>query len=229
MFTSVFAYGYTIPSTLAAFAISLLCGLLVAGSYIFKNERASRSLIVSFCLLPIITQGVVMIIHGEAVGIGAGLAIAGAFNLVRFRSIPGNAWDITSVFLAMAAGIATGTGYIYFALIFTVIVCVAFILVKMVPMSFLSDGAERELKITVPDDLDYYTELAPIFETYATGVILTQTSTTKMGSLFTLRYRFRLRSPELERKMIDELRTKNSNLPIVCNRIMSNSSGEESL
>jgi len=230
MFDSVFANGYTVGTAFAAFAVSLACGVLVSVAYAVRNDKATKSLIVSFVLLPLITQGVVMMIHGDGgsteLGVGAGLAIAGAFNLVRFRSLPGNAWDITSVFLAMGAGISTGLGVIYFALLLTGIACVVFVVVKCIPLKQLNDVSEREIRITVPEDLDF-AELEPIFKEFSRATILKRVNTTKMGSLFVLRYGVRLKDPQNERQFIDALRAKNSNLPITSIRITDNTLAEE--
>ena len=231
MFNSVFENGYTVGSTMLAFVVSLACGVLVSFAYTIKNDKATRSLLVSFVLLPLITQGVVMMIHGEGgsteLGIGAGLAIAGAFNLVRFRSIPGNAWDITSVFLAMGAGISTGLGHIYFALVLTAIACAVFIIVKYIPFKILRDESERELRITIPEDLDYTTEFEPIFKEFARSTTLRRVNTTKMGSLFVLRYIIKLKDTGSEMQLINALRIKNSNLPISCSRLTDNTLAEE--
>jgi len=210
---SIFYPDYTVGSILLAMVVSLVCGALITVSYFIRNERATRSLLISFVLLPIITMAVVMLISSYG-GIGVGLAIAGAFNLVRFRSIPGTAWDITIVFLAMAVGIATGLGQIYFAMMLAGIVCTTFIVLKLIPDNFLSDTSERDLRVTVSDDLDYSTEFQEIFSRHTQSVRLKRIKSIRMGSLYELRYQVRLKDVGSEKRLIDEIRTKNSNLPV---------------
>jgi len=225
MFDSIFYSGYTIGNVLLAMAISLGCGLLISASYYVRNERATRSLLISFILLPTITMAVVMLISSYG-GIGVGLAIAGAFNLVRFRSIPGTAWDITIVFLAMAVGIGTGLGHVYFALMLAGVVCLVFVLLKFIPKNILESSNDRDFRVTVSDDLDYSREFKEIFDKHANNVKLLKIRTVKMGSLYELKYRLKLNDEQSEKQLIDEIRTKNSNLPISC-AIIEKQFGEE--
>ena len=147
------------------------------------------------------------------VNLGAGIAVMGVFNLVRFRSIPGSAKDIGSVFLAMAVGLATGMGFLGLACVFTVVVAVVNLLFVLTPF-----GRPREpgktLRITIPEDLEYDGVFDEVLNRYAAESELTEVTTTNMGSLFQLTYQLRLRERGLEKAMIDELRCLNGNLKI---------------
>ena len=225
MFESLFWAGMNVNNLLISMAISLVCGIVVSASYLFKNERYSRNLSISLVIFPIITQAVIMMVGNNAM-IGVGVAIAGAFSLVRFRSITGNSRDISCIFLAMAIGVATGLGYIYVAMLFTTVVCVLLVALKFIPFDMLDNGKskhERELKITCPEDVDYETELMPIVEKHSTKVNVVMVKTSQMGSLFEIVYRIRLNTDAKEKQLLDDLRVKNGNLPIIIRQIIDES------
>ena len=146
----------------------------------------------------------------------AGVAIAGAFSLVRFRSVPGNAREILSIFMAMAVGLATGVGYVGVAIIFTLLLILANFLYSH--SGFGETGKNnREIKITVPEDLNYSTAFSEVFEKYTKQFDLKRVKTTNMGSLYRLTYSVVLRNINEEKEFLDALRTRNGNLEIICN------------
>ena len=216
MFTSIFtgtSSGLQLLSVMTAFGISLLCGLFIA--LIYRHAyRPSANLVMSIVILPMIVAGVILMVNGS---LGIGVAIAGSFSLVRFRSLPGKASDIAVVFLAMAAGLACGTGYVTFALVltFTAGLC----LWVVTRLSFLqNDAAERILKITIPEDLDYTEIFDDIFAKYTTTAKLQKVKTVNLGSMYELDYDVMLKDNRMEKQMIDDIRVRNGNLNIVCGR-----------
>ncbi len=192
---------------------SIVLGAAVAAIYMFRHTY-SKNFVVTLALLPLIVQLVIMLVNGN---IGAGIAVMGVFNLVRFRSIPGSAKDIGSVFFAMAIGLATGMGFIALAIIFTIIVGLVNVVYVLSPF-----GKPRQpqkcLKLTVPEDLNYEGMFDEILSAYTHEYELTQVQTTNMGSLFTVEYLIRMKQPGTEKRMIDELRCKNGNLKISLGR-----------
>ena len=214
IFGSIMANG-TITGTafLLATLCSLVIGVFIAFMYTIKNSY-SKSYIITLALLPAIVQVVIMLVNGN---IGAGVAVAGAFSLVRFRSAPGSGKEITSIFLAMAVGLATGMGYIGIAAIFSVIITVANLILSNVGFG---NGAneEKTLKITVPEGLDFEGIFDDIFERYTTKADLVEVKTSGMGSLYKLNYSVVLRSKASTKGMIDEMRQRNGNLEISCSR-----------
>lgn len=199
-------------------ATSLILGCLVALIYMFRHEH-SKNFVVTLALLPLIVQVVITLVNGN---IGAGIAVMGVFNLVRFRSIPGSAKDIGSVFFAMAIGLATGMGYLWLALIFTVIVGIANIVYVLTPFGRPNhQTSPKLLKITIPEDLDYTGIFDDIFDRFTTSCELLEVRTTNMGSLFQLDYEIRLRNSSEEKQMIDEIRCRNGNLKISCGRMVA--------
>ena len=213
---SVFGASLTLQGMVLCTVSSLIFGLAIAGIYMFKNSY-SRSLATTLVLLPAIVQVIIMLVNKN---IGAGIAVAGAFSLVRFRSIPGTAREIGSLFFAMSTGFVTGLGYIFYAFVFLLFIGGTSLLLTQ--LSFGDDGSIRFLKIKIPENLDYEGLFDDIFAKYASSVRLEKVTTTDMGSLFELTYIVRLKSSS--KALIDELRCRNGNLNITLSR---NRTGEE--
>ena len=202
-------------------AVALGLGIVIAASYMFKT-KTSRSFLATLALLPALVCVVIMMVNGS---IGAGVAVAGTFSLVRFRSAPGTAREITAVFLAMATGLICGMGYFVYASIFTAIICVAMMLLKVT--GFGNSKDEKELHITIPEDLDYEGVFDEIFDKYTSERKLISVKTSDMGSLFRLKYTVTIKNGMSEKDFIDKLRVRNGNLPItVCVSQLTESSAQ---
>lgn len=218
IFTSLLLHdGYVVPRVdmiLICALAALVLGLVVSFLYMYRNSY-NRGFAVALVLLPAVVASVVSVVNGN---IGIGIAIGGAFGLVRFRSAPGTARDILAIFLAMAAGLICGAGYVLLAVLMVlVITAIGFVLLTV---GFGSRNMkERELRITVPETLDYTDTFDDIFKKYLASCELEKVKTTNMGSLFRLYYRVTLRDPKLEKEMLDEIRIRNGNLEIVCGAI----------
>lgn len=208
------ASGWDVPAVLICAAASLGLGAVIACVYVFRSAY-SRNFVAMLVLLPAIVQAVIMCVNGN---LGVGVAVMGAFSLVRFRSVPGSAREIGTIFFAMAVGLATGMGYIGYACIFTAVICAAMML-----LSLLRPGsgrpAERSLKITIPETLDYNGVFDDIFQTYTLESALETVKLTNLGSLYELHYRIRMKDPTQEKAMLDQIRVRNGNLNIVCGRV----------
>lgn len=217
--TSIFGTTESLVSGISAMDFLLCClasivlGAAIAGIYMFRHTY-SKNFVVTLALLPLIVQMVITLVNGN---LGAGIAVMGVFNLVRFRSIPGSAKDIGSVFLAMAVGLATGMGFVVLAFLFTVIVAVVNVVYVLSPFGKQKEP-EKTLKITVPEDLEYDGIFDDVLTRYTDEHELMEVQTTNMGSLFLLQYAVRMKEPGLEKHMIDELRCRNGNLKISCGR-----------
>lgn len=189
--------------------VSLATGFIIALAYTFKN-KTSKSFAVTLATLPAVVCMVIMMVNGN---LGAGVAVAGAFSLVRFRSAPGTAKEIGAVFLAMGTGLAFGMGYIGFGILFAIIISIVNIAYTL--SGFASKSSLlKTLKITIPEDLDYDGIFDDIFKKYTKKYDLVSVRTTNMGSLFKLNYNIILNDTKEEKKLIDELRTRNGNLEI---------------
>jgi len=203
----------TFEALLLCTVCSLLFGFVVAAVYMFRNKY-SRTLAMTLVLTPAIVQIIIMLVNGN---IGVGIAVAGAFSLVRFRSIPGNARDIGCLFFAMALGFVTGMGYLFYAFIFLLLIGAVSIALAF----FRFDQGEtdsRILRITIPEDLDYEGVFDDIFSQYTNSAALDRVKTVNMGSLYELTYSVRLKSTAMSKAFIDALRCRNSNLNILLSR-----------
>lgn len=188
---------------------SIVLGAAVALIYMFRHTY-SKNFVVTLALLPLIVQMVITLVNGN---LGAGIAVMGVFNLVRFRSIPGSAKDIGSVFLAMAVGLATGMGFLGLAVLFTAIIAVVNVVYVLSPLGRPRE-AEKTLKIVVPEDLEFDGIFDDVLDCFAAEHELTEVTTSNMGSLYTLEYTLRLREPGMEKRLIDEVRCLNGNLKV---------------
>lgn len=205
----------SIPDFLLCIGCSLLIGLILAFCYMYRS-RYTKSFIVTLALLPAVVCVVIMMVNGN---VGAGVAVAGAFSLVRFRSVPGTAKEITMLFLAMGAGLIAGMGYLGFALLFTVIMCLLNILYNRLDFGSAKKASTyKTLHITIPEDLDYTGVFDGILKEYTDSYELVHVKTTNMGSMLRLTYNLVLQEACNEKELIDKLRCRNGNLEISVSR-----------
>ena len=159
LFGSILDAGITAQSFFICLAAALVLGVLVAGVYMFKNTY-TQSMAVTLALIPALVQVIILLVNGN---IGAGVAVSGAFSLVRFRSAAGSARDITCIFLAMTLGLATGMGYIGVAVGTGLAVCLLLVAYSALPFG-KKPPVEKELKITIPENLDYTVLFYDLFD-----------------------------------------------------------------
>ena len=179
-----------------------------------KTTNTSKNFIETIAILPILIAVVIMMVNGN---LGTGVAVAGAFSLVRFRSVPGNSKEIMTVFFAMAIGLALGMGHIAFAIIVTIIVCI-FILI----LNYINKNVKniQSLTILIPENLDYNNLFDETLKKYTNSYKIEKIKTTNMGSLFELNYLIELKNNINTKQFIDELRIMNGNLKISLNNLM---------
>lgn len=213
-FSSIIGTQITLATFLICTAVSLVLGVLTALVYKHKNH-CSQSFAITLAVLPAIVQVVIMLVNGN---IGAGVAVAGAFSLVRFRSAPGTAKEIGAIFLAMAIGLATGMGYVTLAVLFFAIIGGFMLILNLIKFGD-GDENERTLKITIPENLDYDGIFDDLFTQYTKKASLEKVKTTNMGTLYELQYNIILKSAEIPKQFIDELRCRNGNLNITCSKV----------
>ena len=204
----------SVQDFLLCLGVSLVLGLIMAAAYMWRNEH-TKSFLVTLALLPAVVCVVIMMVNGN---IGAGVAVAGAFSLVRFRSAPGSAKEIVTIFLAMGAGLIAGMGYLGFAALFTVIMCAMFLFYNALAGNARSEAVNKTIKITIPEDLDYSGAFEDIFAEYTKKNELVKVKTTNMGSMFRLTYNVTLKDATKEKEMIDRIRERNGNLEIMVSK-----------
>lgn len=188
--------------------VSIFLGIVVSFVHTIDNKY-SKKFILALIVLPLLVQVVIVMVNGN---LGTSVAILGAFSLIRFRSMPGNSRELISVFFAMAIGLATGIGHILFAVTFTVIGSVVIILVTK--LKFGENRNVKNLKILVPEDLEYENMFNDIFEKYTKKVFLMKAKTVNMGSLYELEYEIELKADIKSKSFLDDLRIKNGNLKV---------------
>ena len=194
-------------------AASLVCGLIVALVYKLC-ENPTKSFLLCIALLPVIVQLVILMVNGN---LGVGVAVAGSFSLVRFRSLPGKASDILIIFIAMGLGLMTGMGYVMLACTLAVIISLVYMIFSKTPL-LDGDPAYRNMRITIPEDLDYMTVFEDIFSRYTKKADESAVRTINLGTMYQVTYDVKLRDPAMEKEMIDAIRVRNGNLPVISSR-----------
>jgi len=196
---------------LACVGAALVIGFATSAIYAYKNEHTT-GFALTIGVLPAIVAVVIMVVSGD---IGAGIAVAGAFSLVRFRSAPGTAKEIVVIFLAMASGLLIGMGFIAYAAIFAAIICAVMLLFSNFgPKMGLKNASDKIVKVTVPEDLDYSTEIDGVLEKFTDKMSLVSVKSVNMGSMFRLTYRVTLKDPSRQKDLIDQIRVRNGNLEV---------------
>lgn len=216
MLSSILSTTLTVQTLMYCTLTALGLGLVLAFAHMYKT-RYTKSFIVTTALLPAVVSIVILMVNGN---LGTGIAVAGAFSLVRFRSAQGNAKEIGTIFCAMATGLACGMGYLSAAAIFVAIIVVFTVLLNM--LHFGEHEQDRELKITIPENLDYDGIFDDIFEKYTKKAKLVRVKTTNMGTMYELYYDVILNGDKIQKQFIDELRTRNGNLTITCGQEIQN-------
>ena len=215
MFTSIIdtsSGSASLSSILLCMGVALVLGFVVALIYMLTTERYTKNFAITLVILPLLVGIVLLSVNGN---LGTSIAVLGTFGLIRFRSIPGTSKEISSIFFAMAIGVACAMGQIYYAILFTIVI--AIVLVVLSKTSFgVPKPTSRHLKVMIPEDLDYTNIFEDIFKKYTKSHSLQQVKTVNLGSMYLLDYQLELSVPENEKKMIDELRMRNGNLSITC-------------
>lgn len=202
--------GLTLEEIIFCTLTSIILGFLISFVYIICNKKYSKNYIITLVILPILVQAVIMMVNGN---LGTGVAIMGAFNLVRFRSIPGSSKEIGVIFLTMAVGLATGMGYISFALL--IAITVSLILVLLTKLNYGgSKEIHKNIKILLPENIDFTHLFEDLLSQYTSSYQLDKIRTTNMGSMFELTYDVILKKDKNEKELIDEIRCRNGNLTV---------------
>lgn len=204
--------GMDIGSTIVCVLVAAILGIIISVSYkiLTNSKSSSSSFVLSLTVLPIIVTVVIMLVGNN---VARAFSMAGAFTLVRFRSTPGDSKDITYVFLAMAIGLATGLGFLTLAAVIAVLVSVLIVVFHSIGFTGVK-AKSRQLKITVPEDMNFDGAFDDLFIKYTKSYSLTRVKTTNMGTLFELTYEIQMKDEISQKEFIDEIRCRNGNLNI---------------
>ncbi len=213
IFSSIFTGSLTLGQFMLVIVASMFMGLILSIVFMYRNTY-TRSFISALVLIPAVETVVIMLVNDN---LGVGLSVAGSFALIRFRSVKGNAKELVAVFIAMTIGIICGTGYVALAAVFTLLLCAVMFALTLTGFGQMSEN-ERYLKITIPESLNYDEIFDDVLNEYASSWQLDSIKTLTLGSLFRLDYTLTMKDPSRMKKMIDELRTRNGNLEIMCSR-----------
>ena len=216
MFTSILSSvegNLTMQNGLLCTVVSVALGVLIAVSYM-QQGNYSKNFVVTLAMMPVLVQVVIMLVNGN---VGTSVAVLGTFGLVRFRSVPGTSREIANIFFAMAVGLATGMGYLTFSVAMVVVIGGMFLLLGKTSFGERKYN-EKDLRITIAEDLDYTDIFEDIFAEYTSKFSLEQVKTTNLGSMYELKYHITLKDAKKEKEMIDQLRCRNGNLTIICGK-----------
>ena len=210
----------TLEGILACFGIALGLGIVISIIYMCTTPNYTKNFAITIVILPVIVQAVLLLVNGE---IGTSLVTLAIFSLVRFRSVPGTSKEIATVFLTVAIGIAVGLGFPIYACIITGVVGVAFIVLAIVPFGdWKRKSPDKLLKVTIPENLDYTEIFTDIFDKYLKKADRETVKTVNMGTMFEITYIIRMKNSNDEKKLIDEIRTRNGNLTVSIGRVPIN-------
>ncbi len=215
MFDSIINGNIDLISFIIILISSLLLGLLIAFVHM-KSGKSSKNFFITLTVLPLLVASIIFTTNGS---LGTAVAIMGSFSLIRFRSIPGTSKEITSVFFSMVIGVVLGTGYILVAFLLTIFISLIIIILDKVKIG----EKTKELKVIVPEDLDYTDMFEEIFNKYTSKHELIKSSTTNMGSMFELKYEIILKEDINEKEFIDEIRVRNGNLRVTLSNYIEES------
>ncbi len=216
MFTSILTGvegSLTVQNAVLCTAVSLLLGILISAAYGIQGT-CSKNFMVTLVLLPVLVQMIIMLVNGN---LGTSVAVLGAFSLVRFRSVPGSSKEMAVIFFAMAAGLATGMGFLSFAVLMTAIIGGVFLLLEKTRFGE-SKKERKDLRVTIAEHLDYTEIFDDIFRQYTDQCDLQRVKTTNLGSMYELEYHIVLKDLRREKEMLDAIRCRNGNLTVICGR-----------
>ena len=213
IFGSIFTGSLTLGQFLLAIIASMIMGLILSIVFMYRNTY-TKSFISALVLIPAVETVVIMLVNDN---LGVGMSVAGSFALIRFRSVKGNARELVAVFIAMTIGIICGTGFVALAGVFTLLLCAVMLAMTLTEFGKLNED-QRYLKITIPESLDYDKVFEDILDRYTSSHELETIKTLTLGSLFRVEYSLTMKDDSKVKEMIDEIRTRNGNLEILCSK-----------
>ena len=211
MFDSIYSIIVTPAQFFTMAGVTLITGVIYGWVMSYAIKSTKRFFLVT-SLIPLIVAAVITFVNGN---IGAGVAVGGAFGLIRFRSAPGSSDEIAAILISMGAGIAFGMGYLGYGVLIMLGLSIIYLLLSRLPIfEHGSMSSDKLLKITIPESLEYSGAFDDLFERYLSKVESMGVKTTGMGSMFRLSYKIRMKDENEEKAFIDDLRIRNGNLEI---------------
>jgi hypothetical protein len=221
MLESIFNETTQVSISLGSCLICILVSIILGGIISFTHKLTTKTtpnFLLTLSVLPVLVQVVIFLVNGN---LGTAFAVAGVFGLVRFRSIPGNSKEISSVFWAMAVGLGLGMGYVVYTILVTIIVAILVIVITKI-LNKTKDLSERKLKILIPENLDYEEVFDDILKKYTNKAEILKVKTTNMGSMYEIIYMVRMKENLKEKEFLDEIRCRNGNMLVSLERPVLN-------
>ncbi|WP_291565531.1 MULTISPECIES: DUF4956 domain-containing protein [unclassified Clostridium] len=212
LISSTTGESFTLINTLIIIASSIILGLAISITYMKTNKKSgyNSGFTTTLIMLPVIISIIILLVGNN---VARAFSLAGAFSIIRFRSAPGDPKDISYVFFTLAVGLTCGMGYIGYGVIFTTILCLLMIILSVANFA-TPKGSAMQLKITVPEDLNYERVFEEVLDKYTTSYDIQKVKTRDFGALFELNYMIYLKPNVNQKKLLDELRCRNGNLNI---------------
>ena len=215
-FTSIMHTGsFTLQTVLLTMLTALVLGVIIALVYRSSHSHTS-SFAVVLAVLPVVESVIIMLVNGN---LGTGLVVLGAFGLIRFRSATGSAWDIGFIFFSMVVGLTVGLGFLTLAALLTIVVCIVMYVLERLHFG-INIPKEKQLRVTIPEDLEYSGIFDDLFQTYANYYRLERVKTINLGTMYELTYIIDLKDPEKEKELVDALRCRNGNLTVIIGTLL---------
>ena len=217
MLESVFNETAQVSISLGNCLICIVAAIILGGVISFTHRittKTTPNFLLTLTVLPVLVQVVIFLVNGN---LGTAFAVAGAFSLVRFRSMPGNSKEIVSVFWAMAVGLGLGMGYVLYTILITVIVAILVIAMSKIANK-IQDVSQRKLKILIPENLDYEEVFDDILKKYTNKAELLKVKTTNMWSMYELVYIVSIKAEIKQKSFLDEIRCRNGNMLVSLER-----------
>ena len=203
----------SLENCLVCIGVAIILGIVISLVHKFTS-KATPNFLLTLALLPVLVQVVILLVNGN---LGTSLAVAGAFSLIRFRSMQGNSKELISIFWAMTTGLALGMGYVTLAVIITVIVGILMFVISKL-LEGRQNSSARKLKIVIPENLDYTEVFNDLIEKYTNKAELQKAKTTNMGSTYELVYIVNMKNNVKEKDFLDEIRVRNGNMLVMLER-----------
>lgn len=199
----------TFPKLMLCLVLAMVYGTAISLLHI-RFHRASKGMALALVFIPFAVASIAFLVNSN---LGMGVAVLGTFSLVRFRSAQGSASEITALLMATAIGLSCGGGFVFIGALLTVLFCLVLLVLYLTGFAQKSTS-RHDLRILLPESLNFTGLFDDLFETYTTSHVLTRVKTTAMGSMYELTYSVTLKQQGQEKAFMDEIRVRNSNLTV---------------
>lgn len=175
-----------------ALMLALICGAVVSVIYrVSTTDRIpSPAMLASLVLLAVIGAMVMMVIGNN---IARAFSLVGALAIIRFRTRLASPLDITFVFFSLAAGIAAGVFAHQVAILGTVVVGLAALVLQAI-LLLTSQGPGHLLRIDLAAYQGTEATMLAVVDRHVRRRSLVEARSLRFGETLSYRYRIVLRT-----------------------------------